>query len=97
MNLYIIRIVLVYFLLALIFVLVFFTLVLFMNILFSVVLLKNTLLTYMLVTRVVVQLEFKVDYMESSVRSSAMLLSCRVCLPGVGALRPCKETERDTE
>ena len=29
--------------------------------------------------------------------SSAMLLSCRVCLPGVGTLHPCKETGRDTE
>ena len=28
---------------------------------------------------------------------SAMLLSCRVCLSSVGALHPCKETERDTE
>ena len=31
------------------------------------------------------------------VRSSAMLLSCRVCLPGVGTLHPRKGTERDTE
>ena len=30
------------------------------------------------------------------IRPSAILLSCRVCLPGVGALHPCKETERDT-
>ena len=30
------------------------------------------------------------------VRSSAILLSCRVCLPGVGALHPCKETDCDT-
>ena len=29
--------------------------------------------------------------------SSAMLLSCRVCLPGVGTLHPRKETGRDTE
>ena len=31
------------------------------------------------------------------VRSSAILLSCRVRLPGVGALHPCKETGCDTE
>ena len=31
------------------------------------------------------------------VRSSAMLLGCRVCLPGVGKLHPCKETGHDTE
>ena len=31
------------------------------------------------------------------VRSSAILLSCRVCLPGVGVLHRCKETERDTK
>ena len=29
--------------------------------------------------------------------SSAMLLNCRVCLPGVGTLHPCKETGRATE
>ena len=29
--------------------------------------------------------------------SSAMLLSCRVCLPGVGTLHQRKETGRDTE
>ena len=32
-----------------------------------------------------------------STASSAMLLSCRVCLPGVGTLHPCKETGCDTE
>ena len=39
------------------------------------------------------------SYHTQVVHSSAMLLSCRVglCLPGVGALHPCKETERDTE
>ena len=31
------------------------------------------------------------------VRSSAMLLSCCVCLPDVGALHKWKEAERDTE
>ena len=31
------------------------------------------------------------------VRSSAMLLSCIVRLPGVGALHPCKETGCDTD
>ena len=30
------------------------------------------------------------------VRSSVMLFSCSVCLPGVGTLHPCKETGRDT-
>ena len=36
------------------------------------------------------------SYHTQVVRSSAMLLSCRICLPGVGALHPCKETERNT-
>ena len=35
--------------------------------------------------------------LRSSALARAVLLSCRVCLFGVGTLHPCKETGRDTE